>query len=203
MTSEAVYTEQQRQKQNSRIAILDAANLCYARSGIAATTIDDIAAEAGLGRATIYRHFSNHEDILSHLIFREFDCVCQQVREIIDRSDSPASIVSAVFVHVLTEFPKLPLHQIVMREDETVFVASLFKSSSILKKLQLDIVKPLYCKIKQHGQLRSGVSLELLADWLQRVVLSMYSLPSETQDDRKAIRRYVNMFVVPSVIKPE
>ena len=35
---------QERQKQASRGAILDAANICYSEKGIVATTIDDIAA---------------------------------------------------------------------------------------------------------------------------------------------------------------
>ena len=44
-------------RSSTRVRIVDAALRCLARQGIAKTTVDDIAREAGLSRATLYRAF--------------------------------------------------------------------------------------------------------------------------------------------------
>lgn len=44
--------------------ILDAARVCCERWGIAKVTVDDIAAEAGVSRATLYRLFPGGRDVL-------------------------------------------------------------------------------------------------------------------------------------------
>lgn len=51
--------ERKRTETQSRIA--DAAARLASASGIAATTVDDIAAAAGIGRATFFRHFDSKE----------------------------------------------------------------------------------------------------------------------------------------------
>ena len=45
-------------------AVLDAAKRCTERWGMAKVTIDDIATEAGVSRATIYRLFPGGKDVL-------------------------------------------------------------------------------------------------------------------------------------------
>ena len=45
-------------------AIVDAAMTLFARRGYAATTVDDIAAAAGVGRRTLFRYFPTKDDIL-------------------------------------------------------------------------------------------------------------------------------------------
>jgi TetR/AcrR family transcriptional regulator len=44
-------------------AILDAAYRCFARHGARRTTMDDIAAEAGLSRPAVYQYVRNKDDV--------------------------------------------------------------------------------------------------------------------------------------------
>jgi AcrR family transcriptional regulator len=46
-----------------RRALIDAAARAFARSGFAATSLDDVAAEAGVTRVLIYRHFDSKADL--------------------------------------------------------------------------------------------------------------------------------------------
>ncbi len=48
----------------TELRILDATKSCCARWGIAKVTIDDVAAEAGVSRATLYRMFPGGKDVL-------------------------------------------------------------------------------------------------------------------------------------------
>jgi TetR/AcrR family transcriptional regulator len=54
--------------QDTREVILEAALRAFARSGISATTMEEIATEAGVSRGTLCWHFHSKEDLLSALV---------------------------------------------------------------------------------------------------------------------------------------
>src|SRR6476469_643444 len=51
--------------------VLDAAATCIGRVGLAKTTLDDVAREAGCARATVYRLFPGKQPLLLALVERE------------------------------------------------------------------------------------------------------------------------------------
>ena len=53
-----------------REQILDAATRAFARAGFAATGLDDVAAEAGITRVLIYRHFDSKADMYRAVLER-------------------------------------------------------------------------------------------------------------------------------------
>ena len=54
----------QREKAYRETSILEAAKKVFLAKGLIAATIDDIAAEAELGKGTLYRHYRSKEDIM-------------------------------------------------------------------------------------------------------------------------------------------
>lgn len=56
-----------------REQILAAATRAFARSGFAATSLDDIAAEAGVSRVILYRHFESKTELYRAVLERERD----------------------------------------------------------------------------------------------------------------------------------
>lgn len=56
------------QQRDVKSALLDATDRLLSRSGYKKMTIDDLAAEVGIGKGSVYLHFSSKEDIaLSHI----------------------------------------------------------------------------------------------------------------------------------------
>ena len=53
---------------DTRLAILEAAVHIFARSGVSAATLEDIAAEAGVTRGTLCWHFHSKDDLVSAII---------------------------------------------------------------------------------------------------------------------------------------
>lgn len=78
-------------KEELRETILDATERLLARYGYRKMTVEDIAREVGVGKGTIYLHFSSKEEIvLSHV-----DRIVERVKErlwAIARSDATAAI---------------------------------------------------------------------------------------------------------------
>src|SRR5579863_9778452 len=58
-----------------REAILDAARKVFARNGFAGGIVDEIAAEAGLAKGTIYLYFKSKKEIYRALLHRDMEAV--------------------------------------------------------------------------------------------------------------------------------
>ena len=71
-------------------SILDATDRLLARYGYRKMTVEDIALEAGIGKGTIYLHFSSKEEVVLSHIDRIVERLKQRLREVA-RSDSSAA----------------------------------------------------------------------------------------------------------------
>ena len=61
------------------LRVLDATLTCIARVGVAKTTLDDVAREAGCARATVYRYFPGKQPLLNAVVARESDRIAAAV----------------------------------------------------------------------------------------------------------------------------
>ena len=77
-------------KEAVKDAILDATDRLLARFGYRKMTVEDIAVEAGIGKGTIYLHFSSKEEVVLSHIDRIVDRLRDRLHEIA-RSDAPAA----------------------------------------------------------------------------------------------------------------
>src|SRR6266496_1646003 len=62
-----------------REQILDAATRAFARAGFAATSLDDVAAEAGITRVILYRHFESKAEMYRAVLARACTRLAQSV----------------------------------------------------------------------------------------------------------------------------
>src|SRR5215204_5343820 len=77
-------------KTSVKDAILDATDRLLARFGYRKMTVEDIAVEAGIGKGTIYLHFSSKEEVVLSHIDRIVERLNARVQEIA-RSEAPAA----------------------------------------------------------------------------------------------------------------
>src|SRR5215510_5036971 len=77
-------------KEAVKDAILDATDRLLALFGYRKMTVEDIAAEAGIGKGTIYLHFSSKEEVVLSHIDRIVDRLKERLREIA-HSDAPTA----------------------------------------------------------------------------------------------------------------
>lgn len=95
-------------KEAVKDAILDATDRLLARYGYKKMTVEDIAIEVGIGKGTIYLHFTSKEEIVLSHVDRIVDRVKERLREIAG-SDAPAPerLRSMMLTRVLYRFDSI------------------------------------------------------------------------------------------------
>lgn len=87
-----------------RQGILEAAAAVFAAEGFAATKLDDIAAQAGVAKGTIYLHFKDKQDLFEQMIREAVSPVIARLEALAKLPELPAELVlSSMFDLFRTE----------------------------------------------------------------------------------------------------
>lgn len=171
--------------------IIDATLRCVARWGIAKTTLDDVAREAGCGRATIYRAFrGGKRDLLTATLHHELARAIGTIDDAVRDLDS----LEEVLVAGTTTAARL--------------VAEHAALSTLLAHEPVDFERmgrvfdaAAMCAAPHLARFLPEEDVELAAEWVSRVVLTYCFNPppsTDLRDDADA-RRFVRTFVLPAL----
>ena len=95
------------QKTERREQILQAALACFARKGYRLTTMDDIVAESGLSKGSLYWHFKNKKDLLLSIISWYFAQMEQDLEKMV-RAAPTASEKLTMLAEVIAQLFSAP-----------------------------------------------------------------------------------------------
>jgi len=172
-----------------RDRILEATYACVARYGLAKTTVEDAAREAGLSRATVYRYFPGGKDqLIAEVIAWEAQRFFVRLADAVSGADSFARLVEDALVFAHQAVAKHEVLQKILVTEPDRLLPQLTLEGARLKQL---ITAFLRGRLPA-DQLRPGVSEEEAADYVARMVLS-YINGSGRWDltDRNQVRELV------------
>jgi AcrR family transcriptional regulator len=173
--------------------ILDAAKVCRARWGIDRVTIDDIAAEAGVSRATLYRQFPGGREVLFEALrVRELEMFFSDLRQAV----AEAITLEDLLVDIVVWSTRA------LRDDEHLAISLATEPGVAVTELTVEglprivrvahaFIIPLVEPFLEPAQARQ------LIDVLARVVISYFLAPSEVFDlgDEASARRFIAPFL--------
>lgn len=175
---------------------VDATLRCISRYGIAHTSVPDIAREAGVSRATIYRHVGTVDDAIRLSVARELDHFLAKVPELLGERPGAESVVEVLawFVEYADQHPAW---QKVVRDEPDrlghIVVESLGDAVETVKR----VVIP-WLRAGMDAGLVARRDPEIVAEWLTRVVLTLVTTPP-TMETRVFLREVVGpLLVAPS-----
>ena len=98
-------------------AILDAAARRLAAHGVAATTVDDVALEAGVSRATVYRYSGGKDEIVRAVIAREAEQLLARLASVVTTSPTLERLIADLVATAATAIAVSPVLARLSGED--------------------------------------------------------------------------------------
>lgn len=204
MDHSTAITANQRLKAQSIEAILGAAGECYVEKGFSATTVDDIASRAQVGRATVFRHFKTKESIFVEYVQNECRTIMARLEQILTQVKTPEDYVTTLLLFTICEGPKEPLQKITTANYHgRAYSFDLSFLSDSADKFLANTLPPFYQMAKNNGRLRKGVTLEVMITWIKRLNISFVQHPMREIHNRDKVKQYLNTFVVPSLFREQ
>lgn len=85
----------------TRLHLVDCARELFARKGLEATTMNDIAVASGKGRRTLYTYFKNKEEIYEAVITSELERLSERMDELANTKLPPEDkVLALVYTHL-------------------------------------------------------------------------------------------------------
>jgi AcrR family transcriptional regulator len=177
--------------------LVAAALRCIARWGVAKTTADDIAREAGVSRATLYRAFPGGRDVvlaavLRHEVGRFFATVSSEL----DRADSLEDLLVCGFVEADTFLRNhAALRYLIVHEPDRLLPGSTLERLSRVVALAAGFAEPHLARFVPADRARSSAEL------VTRLAISFALVPSTTVDlgDAASVRHFIRTHVLPGL----
>lgn len=173
--------------------ITEAAYRCFEAFGFKKTSMEAIAREAGLTRATIYNYFSNKDEIIERIRTFETDKVNIQLRSKIRKFDRFDALMTECIFHITRIAHANPyIRSFVDSQGDMSIWAH--PSSSGHRQVR-ELWEKLLTSAASKGDLLPGLTLDEIISWLilsQEMLLTKVQSVGVSDDDlRLFIRRFV------------
>src|SRR6266511_4556473 len=173
---------------------------CVARHGLAKTTFDDVAREAGCARATLYRYFGGKRQLVRITIAREAARLAASVRDAGDGESTFEDAVVAMIVRAARE----------LRDHEALQFLFAFEPEVVLPHVTFDagnrfLVGAGSAIAPALDRFVPAARADRAGEWLARVVLTHALSPTRPIDltDTAAARALVHELVLPGLLGSE
>jgi AcrR family transcriptional regulator len=178
---------------DQRERVLEATYNCAARFGMGKTTVDDVAKESGLSRATIYRLFPGGKDeLLREAVGWEMNrFFLRLAEEVYDAPDFETLCERGlVFAHRAITSHEVLQKELIMEPDRLLPLLTV-EQHRVVRYISAFLL-PYLEREQEAGRVRAGVELEAAADHIARMVLSLIGSPGRwDMDDPAAVRTLV------------
>ena len=184
-----------------RERILEATYACIARAGLAKTTMEDAAREAGLSRATVYRHFpGGRDELVREVIAWETARFFIRLAEAVAGARGFAQLLeeALLFAHrAITDHEVL--QKVLQTEPERLLPTLTVESDKIRVLISAFLVPYLSAE----PRLREGLAAAEAADYVARMLLSWIASPGRWDlTDRGQVRTLVRTEFLGGILTP-
>jgi AcrR family transcriptional regulator len=185
---------------DARERILAAAERCIERHGIRKTTMDDIAAEVGLSRPSVYRYFADRDDLLIELISRHGRALVDRARKSMSRKGGLADQIVESLLYVADNGRRDPLTRHSIDTDDTNLGRRMIASGAS-EMLRAELWDPILDAAVANNELPPGLPRSDIHLWLGNVAKMLMRGLEEGDGDLRRYRSVLRRFVAPAFTK--
>lgn len=183
-------------------AIVDAAMHQFELSGIARSTMQEIARRANAARVTVYRRFPSKDALIEAVMMRELRGFMVEFDSALDQYDSLDDRVVEGFVFVLEAMRgHRLLRRVLEREPETILPMLTTQGSTFVDAAREALLTRLRLDVSAQDQ-RSPAELAIIADVIIRLLMSFLLTPMTLidLDDTEQARAFALRYLRPILI---
>jgi AcrR family transcriptional regulator len=179
--------------------LVTAAQMCFRRLGVGQTTMDDIIAEAGVPRATAYRHAGSKNELIADVLVLEAHEFLSRLGAYLERFDKFADALVEGVVFAVSESKKDEMIAVAIGV-ESLGPAAVEATREKLYAVLRAFVEPRLAAGAEAGLLRPGVTADYATEWLARVISSLVVLDPPHRRNRDELRRFLHAMLVPAFV---
>jgi AcrR family transcriptional regulator len=185
---------------DARSEIMQAGERCIQRYGIRKTTMDDIAREAGMSRPSVYRYFTDRQDLLLALLSARTRALTERARRFIAQQPSVEEGLVEGLLYLASHGHRDEFVRLMISMDDSEFGRRVV-STDAFATLAGEFWDPFLDAAERQGELRSGLDRHDVHVWLAEVALVLIGLVErEPQSDPAKFRDLLRSFVVPAFV---
>lgn len=169
-------------------AIVDAAERCFAERGVRRTTVEHVAAAAGVTRVTVYRQVGTRDQLVLTVLLRVTDRFLARAlpKVVASVGDLAAGVRELMVATVMAA-----------RRDNSLSLLFAAEAAGATGRPIPGATEPLverfgaaveHLEQRLPGELRAGVTTDDAGEWVTRVVVSLLTVERSRRRDEDALR---------------
>lgn len=186
-------------EEEARRRLLDAASTCIIRRGDAQVNMGEVADEARVARSTLYRYFSNRNELIVGLLIERLDVALERVVRELPEPQSAAQSLPDLVLEPIGLVEGNPLNEALFSQESSGLVTWIELNSESLFEVAYRHFGPLLNLWQTNGQLHQDLDLHEVVRWIA-AVSNILLAPPWRHRSKQAKRRFLEDFVMRALL---
>jgi AcrR family transcriptional regulator len=177
--------------------IVQAAVRCVRRLGASKVSVEDIAAEAGVSRRTLYRLYPNRRAIMRAVIFHRLEKIAAAIQDMMRKCTTFEDCVVTGSIQTIKIANKDEVYLSIFEEDRTLILNNpSYRTGTQVEPLFLSTWAGIFDRGRKEGKIPKNLTNHELADWLMNIHQMLEWREDLSDEEQAALLR---TFVLPSL----
>jgi AcrR family transcriptional regulator len=186
-------------EEDARRRILEAAERCVARHGIRKTTMDDIAREAGISRPSLYRYFSDREELLLAVTATRSRALVKKAHRFLARQPSFAEAIVNGLFYLADHGRRDVITRHLIDPSDSAFTDRM-ATTHIHETLTSEFWNDYLAAAQASGDMNPELDLDDVHLWLGNLGLMLMTWLERAPDQKARHRRIIESLVLPALV---
>jgi AcrR family transcriptional regulator len=187
--------------QAARERLMEAAEACFDKYGVAKTTMDDIAKMAGVSRPTVYRHFDDRDSLVLAVVMRRSRLLIDRAQKFMQKQARFEDQLVEGLLFLVDKGRKDPFVSLLVSPESMNLANQILGAGSAAVDLSYELWEPILTEARERGELRADLDFRAIATWLTYLILLLVGRV-DIEPDVSAQREMLRTFVAPAFAPP-